>query len=352
TKMAYDFGRNLLAEGVVRPVQFNLRTRYAPGGTAPRRILSMLAMHLILPVILCYWRILCLVTGRKLTQLATTLPPLIHINASIFGRTLSIPTVVWYQDAHPELEARICERKGLHFMAHMLRKLEFMWVGSTSQIVALDDAMATLIQQIKPNHPVKIAHPWITYVNPPKALRAPRADGTLKIFYAGNYGFAHDLEPLIKYIFELPQAVRDKIEITATGMNDLARAKFSRIFADVGVSIKTLPRMDSFAAVCDLMSQFDLGLVSLKMDCAGLASPSKAFTYISQGLPILYVGPPGTMPDQVSKQGWGINLDQLKAMTSQGGFSSTILRQNLSQNGNIYPDPSQRGYEVLRAAIE
>jgi hypothetical protein len=352
TRLAYDFGRNMAATSEFRIIQVNLRTKYRPGGTNPVRVLSLVAMHLMLPFLLFFWRLRGLMKHTKVVQLVLTLPPLIHIAATWWGHLLGLKTVVWYQDAHPELEARILERHGHLLSARFIRLLDHTWLRLADGIIALDQAMADLLCSISPVKNIKISPPWITYVSPPKALRAPSQDSPLKILYAGNYGFAHDLQPLTSFLAQLDNASKAMIKITATGMSETSRAGFSEMFSRAGVEVQTIPRMASFQDLCAMMDHFDFGLVSLNETYAGLACPSKAFTYISQGLPVLYIGPSKTLPDSLTKEGWGISLEQLKAAFSPPESIKSKVTAPLSKIGQTLPSPAISGLSTVRGVIE
>lgn len=350
--MAYDFGHDIERINGYEVVQINLRTKYRPGGLQAARVFGLLAMQALLPFLLFFWRLYALARRQKVVQLVSTLPPLLHLAGLIWGSLLRVPTIVWYQDAHPEIETRILESRGHRLVPDLLRWLDRNLLSRAHCIVALDQAMLRLIRDLGVSAKLVEAQPWVTYAKPAKPLRAPRDEGALRLFYAGNYGFAHDLTPLVDLLRSQQLTELTRIEITAMGMNEDARRRFEDLFVSSKIALRTLPRVDAVEDVYRMMEEFDLGIVSLRDTYAGIACPSKALTYVSQGLAILYVGPAGTLPFELCMSGWGVTLEQLRASFANQKQPMEALTQYLARIGHILPDPRGAAFETLKAEID
>jgi hypothetical protein len=349
TNLVYDLGFSLEKHQHTHVIQLNLRTKYRPGGTRWQRVASFFLMQILMPFAVLYHFLAATARGQCLCFVVTTLPPLIHWVTILLGKVIGFRVVVWYQDAHPEIEARILRKNGFGFFAKGLVACDRWVLSMAPAIVVLDDAMADLLRlnRAVASHQIFIAPPWTTFINPPKPIRETIYDSarSFRLLYAGNYGFAHDLLPLADAIRNLPDEIRTRLSVTGVGMSENSRRVFTKIFEDAGIKIETVPRQGSMAALLKMFNDFDFGVVSLRQEYAGIASPSKAFTYLSQGLPILYEGPQRTLPDRLVNDGAGYTTVQFIDALKAGCFDP------LKMAGLIMPDPKAESEKILIKAI-
>lgn len=351
TKLVYELGNELSDHSGTKVVQANLRTKYRPGGTRWQRVLSLVVMHLLMPfVMICQW-LAAKLRRQRFCVLVTTLPPLLHWNLLLLSLLLRFRCVVWYQDAHPEIEARILRRKGFTRLAQVLTILDRWILSLAAHMVVLDDAMAELMIKTRniTRARLSIAPPWTAYVTPAKRIRQPSPPSSsaqpLRLIYAGNYGFAHDLKPFSKLLETLNPEDKSLVTIFGIGMNDASRQSFQNVFSSVGIKVETLPRVESFETLLAVFETADLGLVSLREDYAGIAAPSKAYTYVSQGLPILYSGPEQTLPDGLITEGLGFSARHFVSMIRNKNIPS------LKQAGQVAVDPKAESIATLTKAV-
>jgi len=293
-------------------------------------------MHGLLPIALILFKILSRLLGREAVVVATTNPPLIQWTATVFAFFARLPIVVWYEDAHPELEAIWLEEHRLSFLAQILRQIDRVLWEFVDGVVTLDRAMEKeLVARSGLTCNKLIAFPWVTFVRPAKPLTMRAKSEEIKLIYAGNYGASHDLLPLVACLNSFDRQTQGRCSLTFVGMSKLAQARLQREFLGFAGHIVFLPRFAALGGLLKKFSDCDFGIVSLSTAKAGLSCPSKAFTYVSQGLPLLYIGPASSMSDDLIKEGWGIGLTDLTTIIK------TDSRPALKQNGKIYPDPRQ-----------
>ncbi|NRA66673.1 MAG: hypothetical protein HRU19_19450 [Pseudobacteriovorax sp.] len=213
--------------------------------------------------------------------------------------------------------------------------------------IALDEAMAVNLRT-KACKPVFVANPWATYVTPSKPLALKDWEKTLKLVYAGNYGAAHDLSPFLQYLKGQPVIIKSQLSISFVGMPAPIGTALRDRFLEVGVAAEFLPRFSSFSKLLQFLHRFHFGIVSLK-DCQrGLACPSKAFTYVSQGIPLCYVGPNKTLTDSLLEKGWGISYTQLADVIESGDYLENI-RQN---QGFSYPSVREESLGIMMSVLK
>jgi hypothetical protein len=349
TKLVYDLGAALTVLPNTTVIQLNLRTKYRPGGLRWQRIGSMGLMYMIAPVIIFCHLITSKMGREKFCVVVTTTPPLLHWILLLLSAVLKFRVIVWYQDAHPEIEVRILRRRGFFMLARILAGVDVAILKMADRIVVLDDAMFDLITVGRkiPSECVKISAPWSTFASPGRKMRQPNfsSTGVINLIYAGNYGFTHDISPLAMGLGKLSAKQRAQVSITGIGMNAPSQLRFKELFRDAGIEVKMLPRSESFQTLLHMFDHYDFGLVSLREDSAGLAAPSKAYTYLSQGLPILYVGPKKSLPDKLVQQGFGVSTGEFIAELASGFFS------NLKSCGSVIDDPKHEAMKVMMRVI-
>ena len=317
---------------------------YSPGGTQTRRILKLIEVVLRTPFSILYHKVVALFQKKIPVVLVITTPPLIHWVASLFGAVFGVKTIVWYQDAHPDLEINILTRKGFSKTARILGLLDQWILRLAHSFVVLDDSMRKrLHEKLSKNQTIIVSPPWITYKPPGSPMRFPKNEA-IKFIYAGNYGKTADLKPLAKKLKEIEVKTIEKLEIVFIGMTKSQYNEIRKLFLGSKIQIEFHPRLPSVDDLMHFMKNFDVAIVSLKEEYDGLACPSKAFTYLSQGLPILYIGPKDTLPDVLANKGWGWTLDDFFKNFPHSVISN--IKSN-KRDGFVYTDPSKESCEII-----
>ena len=320
---------------------------YKPGGTSVLRLRNLILLHLATPLVVLWHFLATWLAGERLVLLATTSPPLIQWTCILSGWGLRVPVVLWLQDAHPEVEARALVRMNLKPLAAFLRMLDRQMAGLCSGLIPLDEAMCEdYVRRTGFQGPIQTVPPWGTYLLPAKNFRAPSTRLPLKILYAGNYGSVHDLAPLAAALGQFSASNQANICLTFVGMSESGLARLRALFSGLRCQLNYLPRLAALTDLVGLMATFDLGVVSLAAGQAGVACPSKAFSYLSQGLPVLYVGPEHTLTWNLCKAGWGYTVDDLLKL-NQGRNLPVSARV-----GEVFPDPGVTARQAIYDLIE
>lgn len=315
---------------------------YVPGGLSWSRIRNLLHLHTCIWFIFPYELLLSILSNTRICVIATTSPPLIQWTCTILGSIFRLPVIVWYQDAHPEIEARALEERNWPRIARILRSVDRKIAQKVTGFVTLDEAMRiTFLDSTKFTKKSSVIPPWSTYLEPAKTLRAPDCyQSPIRLIYAGNYGKVHDLTPLAAAVQTLRKEEKKRLSITFVGMGDEGRLKLQQLFLQTGLSLEFKPRLATVGQLASEFEHYDFGIVSLADDRVGVACPSKALTYLSQGLPIFYVGPAHTLPWQLCQEGWGVILSEV---FKDGHF---VLPDRIVQHvGRIFPNPKEQSQE-------
>lgn len=301
---------------------FTQRRRY--GGLSPKRLLNGAVVYAKLPV--------ALILHRPRAILCITTPPGIQVWCTLLGRLLSVPVLCWLMDHHPELEARVLESKPCaRVLVPFLRWLDQRSLRSCRCVIALDDAMAATCRARAPSTEVLAFPPW-----PARELQSlasaivPPADAPLHLLHAGTLGRAHDIEDLSRLL----AALDTPCHITLLGADARTTIAFERLVANTDIQLEVKPHLpgDQFVkALTTTGAHF--GIVILRARSAGLVSPSKFTAYMAASIPLLYVGPPGTVAHRLCEEfGAGVSLpnvpepQQLSRATEQ--LTSSDMQAN------------------------
>jgi hypothetical protein len=286
----------------VQHIQGLFRT-YRAGGLHPRRIVNLAWVYLRTA--------LHLLTRRHDLVVVRTSPPGIQVWTSLLARPSGVPVVCWLMDYHPEMEARMLDRRGLGGGARLLRKLDSMAMRGFVAIICPDTAMSRIAAG-RSNGAQIIEHPtWgpEDASGPTPMAHVPGGeDGPIRLVYSGNLGVAHNLAPLRRLLASL--VAKGPVELHV-GSSAEGNARFQELGKALGIPVVARSRRLPWNELRDLysMSQIDLGIVLLADEAAGLVSPSKFAGYIHFGLPLLYLGPPDTNAHEVcSRFGGGFHL--------------------------------------------
>jgi len=166
-----------------------------------------------------------------------------------------------------------------------------------------------------------------------------RLEGGLRLAYVGNLGVIHHTGLLERLCLEIQRI--EPVEIMVSGCSQSGNQRFEDLSRRVGCRLRTRARCGP-GQVGDSVREFrpHYGIVLLRDDYAGLASPSKFMAYLRWGLPLLYIGPPGTNAHTAcSRFGAGLSLsnrasdvevaDAARALTDPerlAGFRAGVVR--------------------------
>lgn len=271
--------------------------RYEPGFFRGPRLLNFVYIYFLAPW--WVWR------SRRTTLVTVTTPPAIQVWLAVWCYLFGVPLVVWLMDYHPELEARVLEKHGWgRWAATGLRRLDAWALRHTRLVVALDEAIAAVVRRREPGVPILIHSTWTSQADSSPATPGDSAVSIdkLVILHAGNLGQSHDLTALQALLAGCLARGR-VIELVVTGGSPEGNARFRQMAESLGVAVDIHPRLP-YGELVSVISerQVGLGLVLMKDGAAGLVSPSKFYTYLQLGLPLLYIGPEGTNADTACRR--------------------------------------------------
>lgn len=264
---------------------------YRAGGTGLVRIVNLIYCYLMFPWFL-WWH-------RPDAVLVRSAPPGIQVWLSICGTLQGQKVVWWLMDYHPEIEARMLEKRGAikKGLSRLLRAIDRWALKRTYAVIAIDRAIAKCVSD-KSSKPRVVVYPTWSPEGSLKAAstrRDPVANTqTVTILHLGNFSFAHDLKSLRTLIGKAP--VQWVFKLIVVNPSQRGRELFSELAATLDrvqvefYSKKPLEEVARWIAE----KRINWGLVTLDSKFAGTVSPSKFHTYLELNLPLLYIGPNDT----------------------------------------------------------
>ena len=274
------------------------------------------------------------------------------------ARSLSkkAPVVYKLQDVFPDNLIKTKKMSEKNFFVKILRRLEKDVYNSVSCIlVCSEDVKKTLLSRGVSASKISVVHDWIdgeTCVHIDRD-RNPLFDefginrDDFIFCYAGNIGHMQNIDTIISAAKILKEKA-PRIKIVIIGEGACKQAMLSRIETEDIPNIVTMP-MQPLERVSMVYSLGNVGLVSLKKDVSKTALPSKTWSIMSAGTPVLceidldcelaniiesqslgFCVPPGDADAMAEKMIQLYKLEQ-EELRSMGGRCREYILENLNR---------------------
>jgi colanic acid biosynthesis glycosyl transferase WcaI len=221
--------------------------------------------------------------GRKRDVIWTTsIPPVMQpfaIRLAAWARGAKF--VYYLQDIYPEIGLYMnMLREGL--LSRLLRSLDSWTLDRSDAVVTLSEDMAGAVRArgVVPKRLVIINN--FAAITGESAQRPPRS-GPARFVFAGNIGRFQHLEKLVETFASIDPAAA-VLDFLGEGR---AKAGLQRVASERGIASVRFHSALPVAAAFEFIRECDVGVVSLTPGLLRYAYPSKTFTYIAAGLPLL-----------------------------------------------------------------
>lgn len=265
---------------------------------------------------------------RQDVIVAMTTPPYVVVVA-LLHRMLHRRTrvVLWSMDCYPDAAERFGALPVGGTAARILRAVNRWAFRRVDHVVALDGAMADLLAAYTagPDRPpISVIPNWERAdlfpaemfdaeagrgagpeAGPDPAPSSwPSNDGRAVIVYLGNTGVGHRFDTVLRAAAELA----DEADFVFVGGGARWRDLTERVAAERLGNV-VLQGYVPKEATPGIMAGATAALITLDDRALGVMSPSKLHANLAAGLPVLYVGPPGSNVDEaIAAHGCGISL--------------------------------------------
>lgn len=235
-------------------------------------------------------------------------PPLIALLGVLARRLKGWILVYGVQDLYPQT-AHALGILGDGLLYRALAALNRHAIRGANASVAVCPSMGRVIEALSPNGLVKVIPNW---TDGGKVGAAPATAGSrpYRLIYTGNAGLAQNVGVLTELIDRF--AGRDDVEFLFVG-GGVCRGDIEAAGRRAG-NVRVVDYVDK-ERLTDLLTDSDIGLVSLAPTLGGLALPTKTYTYLAAGLPLLTFGVPHDDVEALVPRHWGRHFqpDELPA---------------------------------------
>ena len=238
---------------------------------------------------------LFLLAKRGDIVVSMTDPPLISVPASIVARIKRARMVNWLQDIFPEVAGEL-DFKGLpKLTGNVLAWFRDRSLSTAICNVVLGDLMAAkLTERAIPAGQIRVIHNWSSGeairplapdLNPLR--RAWGLDGKFVVGYSGNMGRAHEFASLLAAAEQL-SGRRDIVFLLIGGGKQ--RGALEAEVQARGLSNVMFYPYQPREALAHSLTAPDCHIVSLKPSLEGLIVPSKLYSSLAAGRPVIFLG--------------------------------------------------------------
>jgi len=236
--------------------------------------------------------------------LALTTPPVLSVIAFGFALLRGGRHVIWEMDVYPDIAIDIGYFKRGGIIDRVVGViLDWSRRHASAIIVLGEDMKKRLIARGIPDEKIHIAENWADGEEiQPKRL----ASGPLVIEYLGNLGLAHEIDTVADVIERLRNEPSFQFVFIGGGAR---RERFEAVCRDNGIqSVSFKPCCDR-TEMSQSLGESHLGLVTQLPQTVGSVVPTKFYSIMAAGRPILYIGPEESTPARHIKRfhcGWQI----------------------------------------------
>ena len=230
---------------------------------------------------------------RNATVLCMTTPPLVAFVVAMALQLKRNRMVYYVEDLYPELFHDL----GYVRSPWIVRKLTSVGrivMRRADAIITIGEYMAERIKSVYavPEGKVNVVHNWSHDTGdlgwPPSTVAGIEERSRFTIVYSGNVGLAHDFSTLPALVRRLADVPGISYRFVGGGEQFLSLAK---TFASLGEDRVEFGDYTSRSGVSDTLRDADLLLIAQASKTLGDIVPSKLYTYLAAGRPILFFGP-------------------------------------------------------------
>lgn len=248
--------------------------------------------------------------------LVGTNPPAAPLAGELLRRLRGTPYVYLIHDLFPDVGVALRTLAPQHPVTRLGARLQRGWLHGAARVVVIGRCMRDHLVQTYalPSTRIDVIPNWAdpAEIKPlPRETAFRRTHGLtgFVLLYAGNFGQYQDFDTLLNAAQQL--AARHP-EITLVLVGDGARKEYlaQRIAGEALTNVKMFPFVPK-AAFPDLLASADAALVTLEPGAEGVGVPSKFYTILAAGRPVIAtVAPTSEVALVLEEAGCGVRVNQ------------------------------------------
>ena len=227
--------------------------------------------------------------------LAVTNPPLMSAVLPMLKRIKKFPYIYLIYDIYPDIAVKLGYLSPKSILARFFEVVNRRAFVNADKIIVLGECMKNIIEKKILEDPeclekIEIIHNW---ADEKKIFPVPKEsnwfikehglEGRFVVLYSGNLGISHPLESVI----ESANKLKDKNIIFLFIGNGGKKSILESMVKEMGLkNVKFLPYQDKEVLSYSLSSG-DVAIVTMEEGIEGLSVPSKLYSFLAAGRPIL-----------------------------------------------------------------
>lgn len=258
-------------------------------------------------------------------------PPLNPIVPSLLKRKYGYKFIYVVHDLYPDIatQAKVIRKNGvIDFIFKRLNKYVFKKCDSI--VVLSKDMKSYFIEKYGHEKKVDIIPNW--YKNPEKQPEVS-SHSKLNVIYGGNAGIVQDMDTIIQSFKQTDTNSQHTLFMAIHGKKTDEIKEYVEKQSIKNIQfLGYLPKQE----YNHFLNQIDVAIVSLINEIYGTASPSKVYSYLALGIPIIFVGNRNLEIAQIIEReniGFSIeNNDVDQFVLALEKLSDPALRNIMSEN--------------------
>lgn len=283
----------------------------------------------------------CLFAGPQDVILAPSPPLTIGLSAHIISRVRRIPYVYNVQDIYPDVVIKLGILKNPWIIALSRWMERFVYAGARHIAVLSEGFRANLLPKGVPSEKITIIPNFVDvdFIRPLPRDNGFRhrfgLEGRFVLLYAGNLGHSQSLEHVLECAALLQGQDHFAFVIVGNGSRKpYLEAQAQQMGLD---NVRFIP-FQPWEDVPEIYAAADISLITLRKGIALDSVPSKAYTIMASGRPILAAVDPGSDAWNLVQQAQcGLCVEpenpQALAKAIRDLYADPTLRERLGRNG-------------------
>lgn len=258
--------------------------------------------------------------GRYDLLLVGTAPPMVAMSAQALGWLKATPYVYVVYDLEPDRSVTMKMMTPGHPLVRLFRGSQRRWLHSAGKVVVLGRCMREYLGRTYdlPEHKVEVipigSDPNVIVPAPRDTrFRAMHGIRGFVVLYSGNFGRYHDFDTVLdaaKVLADGGGAPVKDLQFVLVG-GGAQKAHIARRIAHEKIGNVRLFEFVSKEDYADLMASADVSLVTLEPGMEGLCVPSKFYSILASGRPVVAaVSPRSEVALVIDEARCGVHLIQ------------------------------------------
>jgi len=255
--------------------------------------------------------------------LIVTNPPANAMAAWLYWKLRGVPYIYLVHDLYPDIAVALGRLKGDSMVARAFERLQKQWLTSAARVVALGRCMRDHLHRrygVSLDR-IRVVSNWadpgaISVSSRENGFRQANALAGFVVIYGGNFSHYVNFGQILGAAKLLEH---DSISFVLIG-DGVRRSELVATVEKEGLkNVRVLPKVPR-AAMNEVLAAADISLISLDRRMLGLGVPSKLYSILASGRPVVAMVPPGSeVATVLEEEQCGVNIvgDDAEAMARE-----------------------------------